>query len=182
MGMPASPYCTAADLLAMPEDGNTYEVVHGELLVTPSPRLLHQRMVKRLMLRLDGYLERWPIGEVFPGGDLRYGEDTWVLPDLLVLSPADTRENVWVPEAVPLLVVEVLSPSSARQDRFTKRRLYQEVAVPVYWLVDPDEQLVEVWTPEAAFPAVAADAIAWHPAGVEAPLVILLAELFRAVP
>jgi Uma2 family endonuclease len=77
-------------------------------------------------------------------------------------------------------VVEVLSPSTVDQDRFTKRRLYQEVGVPLYWLVDADSRTVEVWTPEADFPVVEDREITWQPAGAAEPLVIHLAELFRA--
>lgn len=61
----------------------------------------------------------------------------------------------------------------------TKRRLYQEVGIPLYWLVDPDAKVVEVWTPEGQFPVTAQDEIRWHPGGAGEPLVIGLAALFR---
>jgi len=77
--------------------------------------------------------------------------------------------------------VEVLSPSTARADRFTKRRLYQEMRVPAYWLVEPDEHFVEVWTPEVALPRVERERVELLPTGAVAPLVLLLAELFRPV-
>ena len=62
-----------------------------------------------------------------------------------------------------LLAVEVLSPSSTRADRFTKRRLYQEQRVPVYWAVEGDERWVEVWVPDAELPIVERERLAWHP-------------------
>ena len=80
-----------------------------------------------------------------------------------------------------LLAVEVLSPSTARADRFTKRRLYQEVGVATYWIVDPDRRCIEVRTPEAAFPAVEWEAATWLPAGAGGPLVLELTELFRTI-
>ena len=75
----------------------------------------------------------------------------------------------------------MLSPSSTRADRFTKRRLYQEVGVPVYWAVDADEKHVEVWTPEATFPTVQRERVTWQPAGAHAPFVLELSELFRPI-
>jgi len=77
------------------------------------------------------------------------------------------------------LVVEVLSPSSLRADRFTKRRLYQERSIPLYWLIDGDRHVVEVWTPEDRFPVVERDRLAWNPVGARRPFTLALADLFR---
>lgn len=181
MGMPARHYWTAAEVLALPDDGNKYEVVHGELLVSPGPRLLHQRVVGRLMRLVGNYLEAHPVGEAFPGGDISWSPDSLVIPDLLVAPISEARTLSWTQVKTLTLVVEVLSPSNARQDRFTKRRLYQEVGIPLYWLVDADAQVVEVWTPEAHFPVAEHEEIRWHPEGATEPLVIRLAELFREV-
>jgi len=181
MGMPARHYYTAADLLAMPEDGNKYEVVHGEFLVTPAPRLAHQRVLSRLIDRLGPYLTRHAIGEWFPGGDVQQGPDSLVIPDLLVLDQDAARLGEWPRDRPPLLVVEVMSPSTERRDRFTKRRLYQELGVPQYWLVDADAKVVEVWTPGADFPLTEHEEIRWHPEGSTEALVIQLGDLFREV-
>jgi len=177
--MPVQHYYTAADLLDFPEDGNKYEVVHGELLVSPSPRRLHQRLVTRLLLHLGPYLTAHRLGEVYAGGDIQPAADTLVIPDLLVADLEAARLPTWQVATHPLLVVEVLSPSSRREDRFTKRRLYQEMGIPLYWLVDGDARVVEVWTPAALFPIVEHEEIRWHPAGAKEPLVIELVELFR---
>ncbi len=179
MGMPARHYWTAAEAMALPDDGNKYEVVHGELLLSPSPRLLHQLLVGRLLLLVGKYLERHPVGLVFPGGDISWSEDTLVVPDLFVAPRSEARTLSWAQVKTLTLVIEVLSPSNARQDRFTKRRLYQEVGIPLYWLVDPDAKVVEVWTPEVQFPVTAQEEIRWQPAEAGEPLVIGLADLFR---
>ncbi|MFN2317093.1 MAG: Uma2 family endonuclease [Gemmatimonadales bacterium] len=179
--MPARHYYTVADLLAVPDDGNKYELVHGELLVSPSPRMLHQRIVGRLLYLTTSYLQRHPVGEVHPGGDVHSGNDSLVIPDLLVIDLESARTLDWSRINRPLLVIEVLSPSHARQDRFTKRRLYQEIAIPLYWLVDADDQSVELWTPESVFPACERKEIRWHPNGAAEPLVISLVELFKPV-
>jgi Uma2 family endonuclease len=180
MGMPARHYFTAAEVLAMPDDGNRYEVVHGELLVSPGPRLVHQRVVTRLIQIVATYLNRFPTGEVFAGGNISWSPTTMVIPDLLVVDRSEADAVSWDEVSSLLLVVEVLSPSTVDHDRFTKRRLYQEVKVPLYWMVDADAQTVEVWTPEAHFPVVEDQEIIWHPAGASEPLVINLTELFRA--
>jgi len=181
MVMAVQHYYTPADLLDLPQDGNKYEVVHGELLVTPAPRELHQRIVGRLMLDLGNYLRAHRVAEVYPGGDVPWGDESLVIPDIVVMDRESARTGEWKQMAAPLLVVEVLSRSTTRQDRFTKRRLYQEIGVPLYWLVDPDAQSAEVWTPESQFPATEHEEIRWHPAGADEPLVIRLAELYREV-
>jgi Uma2 family endonuclease len=78
-----------------------------------------------------------------------------------------------------LLAVEVLSPSTARYDRFTKRRLYQEVGVAQYWIVGPERRTVEVWNPADLFPATVDSVLTWHPAGAENPFVLELDTLFQ---
>lgn len=80
-----------------------------------------------------------------------------------------------------LLVVEVLSPGTARQDRFTERRLYQESGVPLYWIVDLDQKAVEVWATEAQLPAIESECMVWNPKGAEEGFVPELAELFKPV-
>lgn len=80
-----------------------------------------------------------------------------------------------------LLVAEILSPSTTPSDRFQKRRLYQEVAIPVYWIVDGGAQQVEVWTPDARFPQIERERLVWHPAGAATPFSLPLMELFKPI-
>ena len=179
MGMAAPVYYTADMVRALPDDGNRYETVHGELLVTPSPRLTHQRVVRRLALALGRYLENEPVGELFTSpADISWGPDILVQPDLFVASLAETRTNEWRAVQTLLLAVEVLSPSSQRADRFTKRRLYQSVGIPLYWVVDPDAEAIEVWTPGATLPAVERDRVIWRAPGASRPCTIDVAPLF----
>ena len=182
MGMPVPIYYTADMVRALPDDGNRYEVVHGELLVTPAPRLWHQRLVLRLGSALEDYLRRELVGTVLPSpADVSWGEDDLLQPDLFAIPLEEARTLEWKQVRTLLLVVEVLSPSSARADRFTKRRRYQEQGVPVYWVVDGEAHAVEVWTPEARLPIVERERVAWHPAGASVPLVLELEELFRPI-
>jgi Uma2 family endonuclease len=182
MGMAAPTYYTADMVRALPDDGNRYEVVRGELLVTPAPRPLHQVVLHRLHLGLGRYLEREPVGQLFSSpADISWGPDILVQPDLFVVDLEEARTLSWARMRTLRLAVEVLSPSSVRADRFTKRRLYQEQGIPMYWVVDADARSVEVWTPGATVPAVERERVGWHPAGAGAPLVIRLDELFRPV-
>jgi Uma2 family endonuclease len=182
MGMAAPTYYTADMVRALPEDGNRYETVHGELLVTPAPRELHQRVVVRLIQALGEYLDRYPVGALYASpADLSWGPDILVQPDVFVADRAEARSGDWSRIRTLLLAVEVLSPSTTRYDRFTKRRLYQEVGVATYWVVDPDAGEVEVWTPETAFPLVVRDAMVWAPPGVAEPFTLGLDRLIRPV-
>lgn len=68
------------------------------------------------------------------------------------------------------------APSSAHNDRFLKRRRYQEASVPLYWIVDGDERLVEVWGPTDTLPRVERERLEWHSPGAAEPLALSLAD------
>ena len=164
---------------ALPEDGQRYEVVHGELLVTPTPTMPHQRVVTRLVVALAPYCERLSLGEVLTSpADVSWGEDVLVQPDVFVTARDEAGLSEWSSLRTLDLVVEVLSPSTAKQDRFQKRRLYQRQRVETLWIVDIDRALVEVWTPDAIMPLARTEELVWHPPGAAKPLVIPVPGLF----
>jgi len=182
MGMAAPLYYSAEMVRALPDDGNRYETVHGELLVTPAPRAWHQQVARRILVRLDRVLEAHPVGNLFYSpADISWGDDVLVQPDLFVVELEQARSMDWSRMKNLLLSVEVLSPTTARYDRFTKRRLYQEVGIPLYWIVDPDQKHVEVWTPESEFPTVEREVVKWKPEGIEEEFVLDLGELFTPI-
>lgn len=182
MGMAATTYYTADMVRSLPEDGNRYEVVYGELLVTPAPRLWHQELCVRLVTALRPYLVREPVGLVLASpADISWGRDILVQPDVFVVPVEAARLLDWSRIRHLLLAVEILSPSSTRADRFTKRRLYQERAVPTYWMVDPDAQLVEIWHPDDEVPLVERDRLTWRPSGAADAFVMELRALFRPI-
>lgn len=182
MGMAAPTYWTAEMVRQLPDDGNRYEVVNGELLVTPAPRLTHQLVVTRLAMALGHYLEREPVGIMLMSpADISWGRDVLVQPDVFVVPRDEAMHGDWARLRTLLLVAEVLSPSTARADRFTKRHRYQEAGVPLYWIVDGDELRVEVWTPAAELPVMETQRLVWRPAGAGQAFTLALAELFRPV-
>jgi Uma2 family endonuclease len=186
MGMPESltpVYWTADMARRLPEDGNRYEVVYGELLVTPAPRLWHQRLVLRLAGALQDYLGKHPGSGVAltSPADISWGPDVLVQPDVFVVPVEQARTLEWTAIRDLLLVAEVLSPSTPRHDRFTKRRRYQQAGVPLYWIVDGDARQVEVWTPDDLFPRIERDQLTWKPEQAGEPFTYSLQELFRAI-
>jgi Uma2 family endonuclease len=180
--MAAPIYYTAEMVRAMPDDGNRYEVVYGELLVTPAPRLWHQVIVQRLLVALDKYLERQAVGLVLASpADISWGPDVLVQPDVFVVPREEARTLTWSRMQTLLLVAEVLSPSSTKSDRFLKRLRYREAGVPLYWVVDGDERAVEVWTPADDFPVVERERLEWRPVWAAEPFRLSLEDLFRPV-
>jgi Uma2 family endonuclease len=183
MGMPvrSDTYYTREMVLAIPEDRNRYELVYGELLMSPSPVMRHQVVLGRLYAMMYAYLEQVPVGRVlFSPADITWGSDADILvrPDLFVVAPGDVAKADWDDLRNFLLFAEVLSPSTARYDRFTKRRLYQEMKVPLYWVLDPVARQVEIWTPEALTPRFERERLAWQPDRDTASLAIELQKLF----
>ena len=182
MGMAAPVYYTAEMVRALPDDGNRYEVVYGELLVTPAPRLWHQVLVQRVTFAIEAYLRREPVGLVLNSpADISWGRDVLVQPDVFVAESAEVRMLTWSRVQTLLLVAEVLSPSTARADQTLKRLRYREAGVPVYWVVDGDARSVEVWTPSDDFPPVERERLVWQAAGAREPFTLTLEELFRPV-
>ena len=181
MGMPqAAETWTAERIRALPDDGLRHEVVDGEHLVTPAPRLVHQRAVRLLQRRLSDYAVAQGLGECFASpADVEFDPHTMVQPDVFVT--ANRRAKTWL-EILPLrLAVEILSPSSARADRIVKRRRLQRAGVPEYWIVDLDARLVERWRPGDKRPEVLEERLPWQPEGTAEPLVVDLEAFFREV-
>ena len=164
---------TVDDLLDLPDDGNRYEVLDGERLVTPAPTLDHQRAVLALGRLLNDYLATNRVGEaIVSPADVTFSPRRLVQPDVFVIPFGDTGRKVsrFVDVGRLVLAVEILSPSTARADRVMKRRVYRDEGVPEYWIVDLDARTIERSTPADERVEVLADAIDWLPSGATAPL------------
>ena len=160
----------------------SYELVDGELLVTPSPNGPHQGAVELLVVALHLYLREQPLGRVRNSPfDVELQPESLLQPDIFVLPMAEARRVLAeMPARELLLAVEVLSPSSSRHDRVTERPLYQR-HVPEYWIVDLAARLVERWRPGDERPEVVLDTLEWHPAGATEPFRLELSRYFAEV-
>ena len=188
MGMPAiQRRWTTADVRELTREDRPwprYELIAGELLVTPAPGSIHQIAATEIWSLLNAYLEREPVGlAVVSPADLELKPGTITQPDVFVV-PAETRiaSDVlqWPDVKSLLLAVEVLSPSTLRTDRVKKRDFYLDNGVEEYWVVDLDARVVERWRPAQETSELTRDRLEWAPNG-RAPLVIDLPALFERI-
>jgi Uma2 family endonuclease len=130
------------DLTGMPDDGLIREILDGELVVTPAPSPMHQRVSKRLQRQLEAYFEGRGLGEVFDAPlDAILGPHDVVEPDILVVTnPASISPRAI--EGPPALVVEILSPSTATRDRILKTHRYAAAGIRHCWLVDVENRTI----------------------------------------
>jgi Uma2 family endonuclease len=139
---------TVDDWEAMPHgDGNRYEIIEGELFVSCSPGLTHQRVVTNLIILFAPFLEKNQIGEVLTNAGVILNKFSAVIPDLVIFLN-ETGDTIITGDRLtgPTdLVIEVISPGSAnvRRDRVDKLQLYSKHGVPEYWIVDPAKLMVE---------------------------------------
>ena len=184
MGMPQTARRWTAEMVrALPDDGKRYEVVDGELLVTPAPRLPHQDAVMVLSADIRLYVRAHRIGHLFVSpADIEFDAHTMVQPDVFVAPLVEGRRpQAWSEIRTLLLAVEILSPSTARADRQVKRRRYQRHGVAEYWIVDIDARLVERWRPTDDRPEVLGEVLVWQPVPDVPPLRIDLRAFFQEV-
>lgn len=187
MVMSITRHWTTADVRALTREDRPwprYELIDGELLVTPAPRGPHQVAAFELCRVLATYLDRDPIGlAVMSPSDLELKRGTITQPDVFVIPAGIGIAGVtpeWADVTSLLLAVEVLSPSSLRTDRVVKRDFYLANGVAEYWIVDLDERLIERWTPAQETPVLCQGTIIWTPLDRE-PLVIDLDALFDRI-
>jgi Uma2 family endonuclease len=182
MSMPAiRPVTTIEELWALPEDGTRHELLDGVHVVTPSPAYGHQYLVSRLHGALTRALDGRPdLVTLASPADIVLGPRTLVQPDLFVLriNPGSPPRS-WSEAGVPMVAIEVLSPSTAPRDRGAKRRIYQRAGVEEYWVVDMDARLIERWTPEDTRPEIIDERLEWRDGGTTL-LVLTLDQLFGA--
>ncbi len=145
--MPVDIRLTYDDLCLLPNNGKRYEIVDGELFVTPAPRRPHQKVVTNLAYYLTEFTKRTGRGETYVAPfDVVFSRFDVVEPDVLYISEKRlavlTEMNV---QGAPDLVVEVLSESTAEIDHTTKLKLYARYGVEEYWIIDPDNCSAEIY-------------------------------------
>lgn len=141
VGMAATELLTREDLEAMPDDGNRYELIEGEIVMSAAPRPCHQIAVTRLVVLLDGACPGHLLVSQGPF-DVVLGPHDVLEPDVLVVDPEQLDERAM--NGPPALVVEVLSPSTRTRDLRQKKRIYERSEVAAYWVVDVEDDVVTV--------------------------------------
>lgn len=186
MGMPVQQQdldWTVERVHALPDDGNRYEVLDGELFVTSSAIWRHQTAVGLLHPPLLAYAHERRIGwTLFAPADVIFSPRRLLQPDLFVVPWRDLSAPDATPNATRLLLaVEVLSPSTARADRQRKRAIYQNEGVPEYWIVDVDARLIERWRPGDERPEIVTARLDWRPRSDHEPFELDLRRYFDDV-
>ncbi|MDH5234585.1 MAG: Uma2 family endonuclease [Gemmatimonadota bacterium] len=174
---------TVERALALPDDGNRYEVLDGELFVTPAPAYAHQAALREIDRPVDAYVRANNLGWVlWSPADIIFSPRRLVQPDLFVIPwGSGVQPRAWTEVTSLLLAIEVISPSTARADRHRKRLIYQDQGVPEYWIVDLDARLMERWRPEDARGEVITGTLEWRPRPEIDPLRIDLGAFFDEV-
>jgi Uma2 family endonuclease len=179
MAMADTKVWTLEELHSLPDDGNKYELLHGELFVTPAPSFDHETIIARLNALLVPFVMAHGLGFVYSGNSVITRGGSELLPDLLVRQAASPGTD-WTSAPIPILVVEVLSPSTRRRDREYKGPYYlDEVGVPEYWIVDGDERTITV-KHRGPSPFTTHESLTWSPPGVNATLEFRLVDVFGA--
>jgi len=139
---------TYQDLLTTPDDHNRYEIFEGDLIVTPSPTPSHQKASFNLTLLLGEHSKKNNLGEVYYAPlDVVFDEETVIEPDILFISTG--RLSIVDKQKVngaPDLIIEILSPSTEERDRGFKFKRCAQEGVKEFWLVDPEKQVIEIYT------------------------------------
>jgi Uma2 family endonuclease len=138
---------TYQDYLDLPDDGNKYEIIEGELIMSPAPFTIHQIVKGNLYFEMRKFIVDKKIGTIFDAPtDVVLSETNIVQPDILFIlkdnSYIITDANI---KGVPDLVVEVISPSTGYYDLTSKKDIYEKFGVREYWIVDPKKQRIEIY-------------------------------------
>ena len=155
MALPKEGPLSLADLLGWDEDVRA-ELIEGVPFMHAAPSRIHQSISRNLLVQIFGLLDGKPC-EVYHApfavrlfeaeGDRPEDVDTVVEPDLVVVCDPDKLDDIGC-KGAPDLIIEILSPSTQRNDRMVKFGLYQRAGVPEYWIVDPESRTVQVCTLE----------------------------------
>lgn len=127
----------AREYFALGETGERYELIDGVLVMSPSPTMPHQDLVRALLRQLEPQIEEVRGARLLVDTDIKFAEDTIYRPDLGVYLPGRLPDDVEYPLVPPDLLIEVVSPSSLARDLVTKRDDYARFGVREYWVVDP---------------------------------------------
>jgi Uma2 family endonuclease len=168
---------TLRDLNRLPRDGNTYELIDGELFVTPPPSFEHETIAARLSSILTRYVDDQGLGLVYHPRAVVLFRGSQVEPDLMVVKPPSGAKGGWAKAPLPSLIVEIHSPYTWRRDQEQKREHYRRKEIPEYWMIDPEERTLTV-VRVGMDDVVIARKMTNHPEGAAEPLSFDVRRLF----
>ena len=147
--MDSYPKLTSRDLELMPDNGKLYELIEGELYVSKQPSWEHQYTCVQIVSALNAWSKQTGLGSTNAAPGLIFAEDDDVAPDVVWISHRNLATALAADRklhAAPELIVEVLSPGSANQQRDgqTKLKLYSRRGVQEYWVVDCERRQLEI--------------------------------------
>ena len=176
MSMPTKAW-TLEELHRLPDDGNKYELIRGELFVTPPPSVDHEELLARLHELLARYVDKHGLGRVYrPRAVIRF-DGSEAEPDLMIRSVSPgVHGNAWEKLPPPLLVVEALSPTTRRRDLVNKREYYLDAGAGEYWVIDAERREIRVIR-RGEQDVIARDSLVWR-AEQDQPLVLDFVALF----
>ena len=136
-----SPPRTIMEVFKMLPEGTLAELINGQIYMSPTPTNLHQRIIRKLSIKLSDFVDKNDLGEVFFAPlDIYLDENAnAVQPDIIFISrdnPSQPLDDVPY-EGIPDLLVEILSPGNNKHDLITKKDLYEKFGVKEYWIIDP---------------------------------------------
>jgi Uma2 family endonuclease len=148
-----SKQATVEDYERLPE-GAPYQLISGELIMSPSPTFFHQRIVTRLVELLSSFARKHKLGEIIAAPmDVYLTNEDVYQPDILFIrqvriSSIDLNDRIRI---APDLVIEVLSPSTAYYDFTRKKEIYCKQGVEEYWIVDPEDETIEIMVKDGPY-------------------------------
>jgi Uma2 family endonuclease len=157
---------TYEEYMKLPVENTRYEVIAGELYITPTPPTLHQAIAGPFLTALYQQVEEdHQLGFIVPGPiDVLFGEGDFIEPDVVFVRR--DRQEILTDrgfEGVPDLIVEFIAPDTAERDRGLKRERYAHFGVPEYWVVYGEARTVEIYRPEAEIAEVVTGSWTWQP-------------------
>jgi Uma2 family endonuclease len=168
---------TLDELHSLPDDGNKYELVRGDLFVTPPPTDNHETIAARLTDILGPYVREHRLGHVYHPRAVYRAQGSEVEPDLMVRQVHPDPQGSWDDAPIPILIVEIISDSTRRRDHGPKRDFYMETGIAEYWIVEARRATITVVRPDQP-DRVVRDQLIWAPLPDVEPLVVELSAVF----
>jgi len=135
------------DYFELPDDGNKYEIIEGELIMSPAPYTIHQDVMLNIAVDLVNFVRKTKIGKIYVAPtDVVISDINVVQPDILFITSEKlqiiTAKNI---KGVPDLIIEIISPATGYYDLSGKKDLYEKIGVSEYWIIDPMKQRVDIY-------------------------------------